>query len=560
MKKHLILVFVSLLIGSAVFAQSQYPPCFSYEDYVTPARNQLVQGPCLVHATMAGIEAMYNLYYGDNQDIDLSERALFSCCREGDKYEKLLSGVIEYAEENGVIDEIFMKYPPSKIPCDENINKDLWNIIFDKTINYQTLLKDNKTRFKIEAMDVDIDDNEPNYNDTIKKYLLSYGPIIFKYSTGDFHAMLLIGWNNNSWIVKDSYPCKDTITRTIPFGGPYINMPGSSYTMFEEAYVIKSITKQKYDKDKWSDVAPPTKQYVSLEPFLKIQKIYTPDPLCYNQGIQYEVSGLNQLLNAECTGWSYTASNGSVNLSVSDNNKKCIVTGNATGVTLYATIERHTGIMEKIAKDIGNIGLTSRLVTINGHCAGSNYEITSKIEHPFIAETIKYKYNIPTASNGSYYAIQNGQYAYWVFKTPNVVRYSATITAEKTDCPSISNTHTAIIYSTWCGYSYKSAVDGEASDSIQKLNDLEAFDKENLDENSPLVIPNPATNDLTLTHIGEGINDIRIYDLTGSLVYSIKTEETKTINVSMIPRGIYIVRYVAEGATNQVKPIKIVLE
>jgi len=69
-----------MLTGCAIFAQ--YPANFSYENYVTDARDQLVQKPCFVHATIAGMETMYNLYYGDNKDLDLSERALFSCCRQ----------------------------------------------------------------------------------------------------------------------------------------------------------------------------------------------------------------------------------------------------------------------------------------------------------------------------------------------------------------------------------------------------------------------------------------------------------------------------------------------
>jgi hypothetical protein len=366
--------------------------------------------------------------------------------------------------------------------------------------------------------------------------------------------MLLIGWDEKNWIVKDSWPCKASNNTKIPFNGSYPNIQGIPSNMFSEAYIIERIIKENYNEDT---------QTWSVEP-----KIAKKINNCYNQG-EYELIGIDKLIGAKVTGWSYTTSGsyiGNINLTPSADKTKCTVSGNGEGVTLYATIQRASGIMEKVPFNIGTVGVPFKLITINGHCAGSNYEIKSKIEHPFISNctlqnvSYSYDYDFPTSSDGSYYAIRSGQYAYWVFKTPNVVRYSATITASQTGCSSISNTYSAIMYSTWCGTSYKSAVDDEASDSIQILNDFTAFDKENLDENSPLVTPNPVTNDLTLTHIGEGMNDIRIYDLTGSLVYTIKTEETVTINVNMRPRGIYIVRYFTEGAISQIKPIKIVLE
>jgi hypothetical protein len=537
MKKNLLFACVLLLTGPAIFAQ--YPDNFNYVSYVTDVRDQLVQKPCYVHATIAGIETMYNMYYGANINIDLSERALFSCSRTSPtRYLESLGPVIEYVRQNGAILEDCKEYPGPLVPCEANGN--LWNTIFDTNFDCDQNQKDCGFRFKIDALGISINHTDPN---TVKKNLLSYGPIIF--SNGN-HAMLLIGWEGTNWIVKDSYPCDASIALRIPFNGP-----SREAVIFSEAFVIKGITKEKFDTTTniWSVETAPPIQYINLNlGFLKIAMKSVPKPLCFNRGIVYELIGLDNLIDTEVT-WSYAASNtysNNISLTVSSDKKTCTVSGNAAGVTLYATIKRNKCLMDKVSLPIGTIGIPSKLITLNGHCAGTNYEITSKIEHPGIAGcSYSYNYNIPASSDGSYYVIKSGQYAYWVFKTPNGLQYSGTVTAAQPGCSSISNTQYAIIYSQWCGTSYKSTTDKDLTDP---------------EENSLLVSPNPVTNDLTLTHIGKGTNDIRIYDLSGSLVYSVKTAQTVTIDVSMIPRGIYIVRYFVDDAVNQARPIKIVLE
>ena len=251
-----------------------------------------------------------------------------------------------------------------------------------------------------------------------KKYLLSYGPIIF--SNAYHHAMLLIGWEGTNWIVKDSYPCYASLALRIPFNGP-----SREPVVFSEAFVIKSITKEKFNTttNTWSVETAPPIQYLNLNlDFLKIVKIYTPSPLCFNRGIKYELQGLDKLIGATVTGWSYTASGLDRSLALSVDGAKCTVSGNATGVTLYATIKRSTGLIDRVALYIGNVGVPNNLITLNGHCAGTNYEITSKIDHPGITGcSYSYNYNIPNSSDGSYYVIKSGQYAYWVFKTPNAI-------------------------------------------------------------------------------------------------------------------------------------------
>lgn len=536
MKKNLLFAFALFFMVSGMFAQT-YPASFSYSSFVTGARDQLIQKPCFVHATVAGMEAMYKLYYG--QTLDLSERAFFSCCRQNYTPSQSLSEVIGYAAQNGVILESCKPYPSAPYPCDESTNNSLRDIIFDTSFDCQQAQKDCGYRFKINSTSVSMSDIN-----TIKKNLLSYGPIIF--FNGD-HTMLLIGWNSNSqWIVKDSYPCNPSSAKAVLFGDSYVN--------FSESYIITGMTKEQYNPstNTWSNVTPAKVNQNFGLGFLKIVKKSTPSPLCYNRGIQYELQGLNNLTGAVCTGWTYEASaNYNKEISLTVNGNTCTVAGNGAGVVLYAIIQRSTGIMEKIPLNIGNVGIPVNLSNYNGHCAGSNYEVTSQMSVLTLPNTTyNISFSIPSSPDGSYYAYTGGSNAWWVFKTPGGVQYSSTATATKTGCPSITNTKYSIVYGSFCGgysYYYKSAVDSASNKFIE----------EDFEDHTNLVTPNPVRTDLTLTHVGEGMNDIRIYDLSGNLVYSMKTEETVTIDVSMIPRGVYVVKYYADKS---VAPIKIILE
>jgi hypothetical protein len=525
MKKNLLFVFVLMLTGSAIFAQ--LPNSFSYPD-VTGKHDQVIQGPCLAHATIAGMEAWYKRFY--NESINLSELALYSCSKQS----QILSVVLSYVENNGAISEdTDTEYPAPSDPLAEGKIR--------ATIDCEFEQKERKSRYKIVCEKVP---DGLSYVG-IKEILYNKGPIIFNNcATSGFHVMSLIGWTaDGKWIVKDSNPGIPDIAAEFAMNNLYVKIA--------DAYFIKNIIKEIYNE---------TTKTWSVE--LKIVKKTIPNPLCYNQGI-YELIGYDNFANATVN-WTYTASSQYeklLTLTKNANNKECTVSGNAANVTLWATITRNTVILDKVSLNIGNVGVPSKLITLNGHCASGNYEITSKIEHPTIAGcTYNYAYYIPLASDGSYYVITSGQYAYWVFKTPNGLQYSAKITANQNNCSSISNTHSAIIYSSWCGTSYKSVIGSDLSDSAQVLEDIATLNKENPEENSPLVSPNPVRTDLTLKHIGEGINDIRMYDLSGTLVYSVRTNETVTVDVALMPRGVYIVRYFVDDAANPVKPIKIVLE
>lgn len=537
MKKNLLFAIAMFFAGTGTFAQTYPPSSFSYGSYVTAAHDQLIQKPCFVHATIAGLEATYKLYY--NQVLDLSERALFSCCRPNNNFSQSLSEVVNYVHQNGAIFESCKPYPSSLIPCSSSNNMQLWDIIYDTSFDCQQTQKDCGYRFKINTTTVAMTDIN-----TVKKNLLSYGPIIF--TNGD-HAMLLIGWTStNQWIVKDSYPCNASAAKSVNFNDPYVN--------FGVSYIITGVTKEKYNSatNTWSVETPPAKIYQNFGlGFLRIVTKTTPSPLCYNRGIEYELQGLENLTGVVCSGWTYEASsNYNKELTLSVNGNRCTVSGNAAGVTLYALIQRQTGIMEKVALSIGNVGVPAKLNALNGHCSGTNYEITSFMDAAFLSGvSYNFSYNIPASSDGSYYASTSGQYAWWVFRNPNVVRYTATVTASKSGCSSISNTQTAYMYGSYCGYSYSAKSDKDSTSDVLTAKEIE----------NSLVSPNPVRDNLTLTHVGEGTNDIRIYDLIGNLVYSIKIEETMTIDVRMIPRGVYIVKYIVSDGT-KVKPVKIVLE
>ncbi len=556
MKKNLLFALALLLSGIGTFAQTYPPTTFSYESYVIDGyKDQLIQNPCFAHATIAGIETMYKLLYGEN--LNLSERVLFTCTYNSNA-KGSLAEVIGYVNQYGVISEKSSDcetvYPKRNAITCTNITDEEPAEIEGMLLGIDCQQKQTAsgTRYKISTESVIMKDQNGNIdNNLVKKNLMSYGPIMFTYSGDMLHAMLLIGWDNEGWKVVDSWPGKPGI-KTIKYNEPYENITGQSYDKFHEACIITSITKEVYNANKWSVVTLPTKLYRNFGlGFPKIVKKTIPNPLCYNRGIEYELQGLANMTGAQFIGWSYKASpDYNKGLSITANGTKCIVSGNAADVKLCAMIKTYTGILEEIILSIGNVGVPTRLSTLNGRCVSGNYEITSKIEVAgSTGVSYGFSFNIPASSDGSYYAFSNGQYAWWVFKKFGAVNYTATVKATQTGCPSISNTQSSYMYSSYCGYSYsyKSALDSTSNILVE-----EGF--ENADV---LVSPNPVHNNLTLTHIGKGTNDIRIYDLQGNLVYSIITEETVTIDVSMIPRGVYIVRYFT---SEKVKPVKLILE
>ncbi len=86
------LLFLLQITFSSLFGQEVYPDYFSWDqrfgsqfnkDYISNAKDQFVQGPCNVFASVAALEAAIQIYFNKEvgpYEMDLSEQHIYSNC------------------------------------------------------------------------------------------------------------------------------------------------------------------------------------------------------------------------------------------------------------------------------------------------------------------------------------------------------------------------------------------------------------------------------------------------------------------------------------------------
>ncbi len=520
MKKIKIYLSVSLITCTLLYA-GDYPTNYSYGGYITvPARDQLAQGPCHTFATIACIEAMYKLYYGTT--VDLSERALYNISLED------LSDVLENAETKGVIFEACNEYPDT--PCHTDSREALQYVEIPDYDWIQDQIDCNK-RFKITY---DLVSGSTSNPDKIKSLLIQHGPMIV--ADGQ-HTMLLYGWEGNYFLFKDSGPCSTNIARkeTISF-----------FSSVAQIYIIDKVTKEDYN-DYYGSWVPVN---LNIKPFTLSENpadypASLNKPSCFNLGT-YSLDLIN-IPGAEITDWS--VDNPGVTKSVSGDKKYCTLSGYGTNVNLTVVVERENGLLQKFKFSLGTVGVPSTVTVdkISAYCAGSNYEITTRISHPSVpGVSCSYNYDIPPLHNYSY-VIESGRYAYWVFKAPETVTYTASVTYSKDGC-SVTKSRNTYVYSLPCGgYYYKSGPEENTGEI-------------NNDENKLFIYPNPAGDKLTVHCIGEGMNNLSIYDINGRVVYSNIIESATEIDISGLSAGVYVVECYVENTEFLYRKEKLIIK
>jgi hypothetical protein len=521
-------VFLSIFIISCSAICMGYPTNFSYLKYINPvAYDQKAQGPCHSFATIAGMEAMYNLYFGVSRNF--SERALYNTKAQ------MLSTALEIAKTKGVINETCNQYPDT-IPCSEFTRQPLESI---DILNYDWVADQTNCKNRVKIDYVNVTTTSPT-SDYIKSLLLKYGPII----TGDVnHSMLLYGWQGSYFLFKDSYPCHANIARNEPL----------SYFTNVEMYAITNITEENYSSV-WTNVTL-TKKAFTLNYPSENYIVTLNKPSCFNSGT-YSVN-LSNIPEAAVYSWS--VNNPGINLIVSSDTQSCTLSGNGTGVKLTVVVKRKSNnLLEEFVFNIGTVGVPSFTVNkTSAYCAGNNYEITTKITHDDVPGiSYSYSYNIPPLHNYSY-VIKNGAYAYWVFKAPETVNYSATVTYSKTGCSSIQKTINTYIYSLPCGGYYKSASEGISENvNNDNLNSIARIpDQYTLEQNYPNPF-NPATIISYKLPISSLVT-IKVYDVLGREMQILVNEyqsagiHSVTFNAGNLPGGVYFYKlragnYIAE--------------
>ena len=207
--KKLILIFgfiyLSIYLSICLSAQ---PDSWSWNkdrNYISPAKDQKVQGPCKIFAAVAAVEAIAHIYFYKSTEtltLDLSESNLFSetDCGLGCIGASDVDIALDRIKYYGIVDEYSFQYPATSPYCRE-----------DCYTNYRTKMK--IPRWSTLSV---------SNNTDLKKAIMDYGPIIVRMEDDSIgcvlhpgedckhaHTVLVTGWESNpvlKWEIKDSWP------------------------------------------------------------------------------------------------------------------------------------------------------------------------------------------------------------------------------------------------------------------------------------------------------------------------------------------------------------------
>ena len=546
MKKKLFTLIVLFLFLTQIRAQDvPLPSSFSYVKYVTNhVIDQQVNGPCYAYATIAGVEAMYKLYFKEEQNFN--EKQLYACYYSG------VANYLEAIHNYGCIEGSNNGSDESQPPKGAGSG---WFVV-DNTY-CEEVWKGKKKRFKVNYIDV------WQNNMTIEKYkklILKYGPIIIQvHENGNSsgHGVLLHGWNPNGWIIKSSGP--DGVN---PLG--YDTFYNYYKIKIEKAYVITEVKEDHLKDDgSWEDATPEIEPFTLDYPGGEVIKLNKP-----SGGVtigKYSLSGLDNIEGAVVQSWEVDKSG--VNLNVASDKKSCNITGNATKVTLTIKIERVNGLVEKFSYNLGTVSspcpandipLSVSVVKEWSGCVGNTYEADTRINHTTVSGySYSYKYNIPPLGNNGYVINYGGPYAHWVIKEMMPVNYSVSVTYSKTGCsPKTVPLYTYMIPLP-CGSGYSSYM---KTTTVENPNE-NAENVSNFFENTrPFISPNPASQKVIVQSLDDGRNTIKIYDLTGKMIYNKQFESSLEIELSAFKKGIYMVECFSNNTKSLYKRDKLIVK
>ncbi|MEO6992501.1 MAG: C1 family peptidase [Lacunisphaera sp.] len=434
---------LSLLLASAAFAQ--LPPSFSWGKYVTPARDQLRQGPCYTFAGVGATEIMYQLLGGSAQEF--SKRQVYNCANPyapaGD-----LPTVMNYLQNTGVIPATCYSYPVAA--CNPDLSDNGQYPVVYEHINGATLETNCGRRIRITSEDVT--STLRSNADAVKSLLINKGPIALVMETlamhgGGRHAYVLFGWTTVngqlSWLFNDSWPCSAGY-RT--FAIDLVTEFNRSSTNC--AYVISSLTEEHYANG-WSKYNLPINAF-ELEPANQVAKIVNPTSGCFNRGT-YTLSGLNLLNGATIVDWSLRTDG--VYWSDAVISPSGTVSGNASGVTVVATILRANGLLENITRNVGTVGMPVLIEKRSDACYGGRREIMLLAHTPTTpGVTTSVAINIPPSPDGKYYTIGSGSNSVYInYGGTGSITYNVTVQSTSTGC-SLNYTTTRYVVALPCGY------------------------------------------------------------------------------------------------------------
>ena len=202
-------VFLFMNTGWQCFAQGFYDDftwnSFRGKDYITDAKDQDVQGPCHIFAAIAQVESMFELLYFNDAELNLSERHLYSPCVQ------IFDSIYPFLShpDKGVVQE-HGNYPDYEWPESD--------FYFE---NANCTNPDGYYKYRISWAELNIS----NWiNKQIQDAIYEYGPLATRIEGSDLihdmgaggggHSLLLHGWTISNdtlhWIFKDSWPGEAT--------------------------------------------------------------------------------------------------------------------------------------------------------------------------------------------------------------------------------------------------------------------------------------------------------------------------------------------------------------
>jgi len=184
-------------------------------NWITPVTNQGSCGSCWAFAATGATEAMVNVYFNQQLNLNLSEQEVLSCTGYGDCGGGYPHRALDYIKNNGIVDESTFPYNGIYQPCTNKGNTPLEQIKISGRIDFGSSAY-------------------PLSEDVLKRMLIELGPL----SSGLYdwsHAIVLVGYK----VVKegDIFFYRDLSLKrywkTIAAGDPLI---GKSVWIFKNSW------------------------------------------------------------------------------------------------------------------------------------------------------------------------------------------------------------------------------------------------------------------------------------------------------------------------------------
>ncbi len=144
------------------------------KDWISPIANQGACGSCWAFASTGAVEAMTNLYFNQQLNLDLSEQDVLSCSGAGTCTGGYPRIALDYISTTGVVDEATFPYAQADLDCSQ------------KGSSPSQLIKiAGRTPFASTEY--------PRTEDDLKRMLIEMGPVsggLYDWS----HAMVLVGY------------------------------------------------------------------------------------------------------------------------------------------------------------------------------------------------------------------------------------------------------------------------------------------------------------------------------------------------------------------------------